>query len=228
MLIPALVPAGMRLAVFVPMVVTAFTLQAQTTVVLNQRMMEFIDERRSGRYISLRQTLTLIVTVILSVAGGYWMDLMEGRYEGFIFLFAAAALMGAVEIILLIRTPDSKAYHSSVEKCSLRELMKVPLKNCCFTGFVIAVFNRRYELMPEENRIVYDNFYTAAIGLGFILGPMIGGLIKSGLEKVPAVTEGLAFGNIRLLYIVSTAGILLLQIIYLYTQRKQEVRDVKN
>lgn len=331
-LIPALVPAGMRLAVFVPMVVTAFTLQAQTTVVLNQWMMEFIDERRSGRYISLRQTLTLIVTVILSVAGGYWMDLMEGRYEGFIFLFAAAALMGAVEIILLIRTPDSKAYHSSVVKCSLRELMKVPLKNCCFTGFVlyifafylllniadsftmvymikylalpyqtvtgmymiislpqvvllgiwgkisdrkghafvlktsiwlfagetifmffaspqscyvfiplaffmasignagfvIAVFNRRYELMPEENRIVYDNFYTAVIGLGFILGPMSGGLIKNGLEKVPAVTEGLAFGNIRLLYIVSTAGILLLQIIYLYTQRKQEVRDVKN
>lgn len=141
-LILALVPAGMRLAVFVPMVVTAFTQQAQTTVVLNQWMMEFIDERRSGRYISLRQTLTLIVTVILSVAGGYWMDLMEGRYEGFIFLFAAAALMGAVEIILLIRTPDSKAYHSSVEKCSLRELMKADAIFICWdTALTIPAGN---------------------------------------------------------------------------------------
>lgn len=331
-LIPALVPAQLQLPVFVIMVVAAFTLQAQTTVVLNQWMMGFVDERKSGRYISMRQTLVLVVTVVLSVAGGYWMDLSGGTYLGFVFLFAAAALLGVFEIILLIRTPDGAAYYSAVQKFRLGERMKVPLKNCCFTGFVlyifsfylllnigdsftmvymkkylalpyqtvtamymiislpqvvllgiwgkisekrghafvlktsiwlfagetlfmffaspqscyvfiplaflvasvgnagfvVAVFNRRYELMPEENRIVYDNFYTAAIGLGFILGPMIGGLVKSGLEKIPAVTEGMAFGNIRLLYMVSTVGILLLQVVYIHTQRKQEVSDVKD
>ena len=91
--IPVLFPARMQLYVFVPTVVAAFALQAQTTVVLNQWMLGFIDEKRSGRYISLRQTLTLTVTVVLSLAGGRFMDLMGGKYIGFAILFAAAALM---------------------------------------------------------------------------------------------------------------------------------------
>ena len=51
--IPVLFPARMQLYVFVPTVVAAFALQAQTTVVLNQWMLGFIDEKRSGRYLSL-------------------------------------------------------------------------------------------------------------------------------------------------------------------------------
>ncbi len=47
-LIPAVVPKRMQIAVFVLAVVTAFTLQAQTTVVLNQWMMGFMDEKKSG------------------------------------------------------------------------------------------------------------------------------------------------------------------------------------
>ena len=280
--IPVAVPGQMRIGVFVFMVVLAFTLQAQTTVVLNQWMMGFMDEKKSGRYISLRQTLTLGVTVILSVAGGFWMDFMKGEYLGFAVLFAAAAVMSVCEIILLLRTPDSAPYRPLKNVCRLGDALKVPLgdrrfmgfvvyilafylllnisdsftmvymmkylalpyktvtamymiislpqivllgfwgrvsdkrghefvlktsiwlfagetlfmsfagpKNCLLfipiafltssvgnAGFVVAVFNRRYELMPRDNRIMYDNFYTAVIGAGFILGPMIGGAVK--------------------------------------------------
>ena len=45
--IPVLFPAGIRLYVFVPTVVAAFALQAQTTVVLNQWMLGFIEEKKS-------------------------------------------------------------------------------------------------------------------------------------------------------------------------------------
>lgn len=40
--------------------------------------------------------------------------------------------------------------------------------------------------MPQEGRILYDNFYSAAVGLAFILGPVIGGSIKlvSTIEMV--------------------------------------------
>ena len=47
--IPVLFPARVQLYVFVPTVVAAFALQAQTTVVLNQWMLGFIDDKRSGR-----------------------------------------------------------------------------------------------------------------------------------------------------------------------------------
>lgn len=323
--IPIIVPDRLQLLLFVAAVVVAFTLQAQTTVVLNQWMFEFVDGKKSGRYISLRQTMTLAVTVLLSITGGYFMDFVNGRYIGFAVLFSAAGLLGIFEIITLASTPDCRQYQSSAENCRLRDLITIPLKNKCFTGFVVyiaafylllniadsftmvylmkylslpykmvtamymiislpqvvllgiwgkisdryghefvlktsiwlfagetlfmffaspeywfifiplafliasvanagfvvAVFNRRYELMPEENRIVYDNFYTAAIGLGFILGPMLGGLIKSGLEGVSELTVNVSFAGIRLLYLISTAGILLLQLIYLNIRKRK-------
>lgn len=330
--IPALIPQRMQLPLLIGTVVIAFTLQAQTTVVLNQWMISFIDEKKSGRYISLRQTLTLIVTVALSVVGGRWMDYMQGRYMGFVALFAVAALMGAFEVVLLTRTPDSEARLPSPQGCKQSQLIKLPMKNRRFSGFVlyifafylilniadsftmvylmkylalpyqtvtllymiislpqvfllgiwgrisdkcghefvlktsiwlfagetifvffaspsswyifiplafltaavanagfvIAVFNRRYELMPKDNRIVYDNFYTAAIGLGFILGPMIGGIVKGFLERSQVAESAMPFASIRLLYILSTVGILLLQIIYFGIQKKGGKRYVKN
>lgn len=95
-------------------------------------------------------------------------------------------------------------------------------------GFVISVFNRRYELMPAENRIVYDNFYTAVIGLGFILGPMLGGILKGLFESSPVLSGLMDFGSIRLLYPISAAGILLLQAGSLMIQRKQRLAAVSD
>ena len=328
--IPVLFPAGIRLYVFVPTVVAAFALQAQTTVVLNQWMLGFIEEKKSGRYISLRQTLTLTVTVVLSLAGGRFMDLMEGKYAGFALLFATAALMGILEVILLAATPDGEPYQSSGRSCRFLDIARLPLKNRCFTGFVayififyllltisdsytmvfmmkylalpyqivtglymmislpqiillsfwgrlsdrygheftlkmsiwffagetlflsfasaqnwfifipaaflissaanagfvISVFNRRYELMPEDNRIVYDNFYTAAIGLGSILGPLTGGAVKGMINARTAAAGAAGFTGIRILYLISTAGILLLQFIYFYSRK--ETNHVKD
>lgn len=313
--IPALAPPRLRLPLFLAAVVAAFTLQAQTTVALNQWMMGFVDAGRSGRYISLRQTLTLAVTVVLSVAGGQWMDAAGGSYRGFVLLFAAAGAMGACELVLLSRTPDGPAYRPPPRGHGLRELISLPRRDRAFAGFVayvtgfylllnisdsftmvflmkylalpygvvtglymlislpqiallgawgrlsdrrghafalrasiwlfaaetlfmafasprtwfvfvpaaflaasvgnagftVAVFNRRYELMPAQGRIAYDNFYTAAIGLGFLLGPLLGGLIKWGLEATRLGAGVLSFPGIRLLYPISSAGILLLQ-----------------
>ena len=328
--IPVLFPAGIRLYVFVPTVVAAFALPAQTTVVLNQWMLGFIEEKKSGRYISLRQTLTLTVTVVLSLAGGRFMDLMEGKYAGFALLFAAAALMGLLEVILLAATPDGEPYQSSGRSCRFLDIARLPLKNRCFTGFVayififyllltisdsytmvfmmkylalpyqivtglymmislpqiillsfwgrlsdrygheftlkmsiwffagetlflsfasaqnwfifipaaflissaanagfvISVFNRRYELMPEDSRIVYDNFYTAAIGLGSILGPLTGGAVKGMIDARTAAAGTAGFTGIRILYLISTTGILLLQFIYFYSRK--ETNHVKD
>lgn len=330
--IPALVPEEMQLTLLIPTVIVAFTLQAQTTVVLNQWMLGFMDEKKSGRYISLRQTLTLLVTVILSLTAGRFIDFMQEEYTGFVILFAIAAWMGIFEIVLLVRTPDYTV-RPVIHKCTLWNMVKLPLKNRNFTrfviyilffylllnisdsftmvymmrylalpyrtvtamymlislpqlvllsawgrisdrrghefvlqssiwlfagetlflflasgqtwylfipaafltasvanaGFVIAVFNRRYELMPAENRIVYDNFYTAVIGMGFMIGPMIGGAIKSWIDTSGVMKNFMQFAGIRLLYLLSMVGILVLQIVYVILQKKRKGNShVKN
>lgn len=318
--IPALAEGRARLVLFIPATIVAFTLQAQTTVVLNQWLLEFMDSRKSGRYISLRQTLTVIVTVIFPLVGGFWMDYMEEKkYIGFVFLFVVAGFMGLCEVLILLRTPDGKPYVSADRKFRLRDAVKIPLKDkkfaafvCYITlfylllyisdsntanymlkylempyktvtalsmimslpqillvniwgrisdrwghdivlrtsiwffvgetlfmsmvapttwhvfipaaffmsaignaGFVISVFNRRYQLMPGENRILYDNFFTAAVGVGFILGPMIGEAVQAGVRTSTVLMGSMVFADIRLRYFIAAAGILLLQIISL-------------
>ena len=172
--IPVLFPAGIRLYVFVPTVVAAFALQAQTTVVLNQWMLGFIEEKKSGRYISLRQTLTLTVTVVLSLAGGRFMDLMEGKYAGFALLFAAAALMGILEVILLAATPDGEPYQSSGRSCRFWDIARLPQKPlfyrlCCLHIYLLSAayhFRQLYHGLHDEisgaalsdcDRLIHDD-----------------------------------------------------------------------
>ncbi|MDO5603271.1 MAG: MFS transporter, partial [Oscillospiraceae bacterium] len=327
--IPAFVPPAYQLVLFVFVVIIAFTLQAQTTVSLNNWMVDFIPAEKSGRYISFRQTLSLIVTVLLSLTSGYFMDSMQDEYTGFLLLFSFALFMGVIEVVLLLRTPDSPFPSSSPEKsgAKLWQAMKKPLKDRAFikfvlyivlfymilnisdsftnvymrryldlpytaitmmtlilslpqivflglwgrvsdklghqfvlktsiwlfagetlflflssptncywlipiaffiasignAGFIIAVFNRRYELIPPKNRIAYDNLYTAALGVGFILGPLLGGFIKSAFESIPFISSLMPIANIRLLYLLSAVGILVLQIIYTISDKKPAV-----
>lgn len=323
-LIPVFVPADMQIIIFIPVMITAFTLQAQTTVVLNNWMVTFVEEKKSGRYIAGRQTFVLGVTVILSLAGGRLLDAVSGAYIGFFLLFLAAMIMGVLEIIVLLHIPDVEQQKIMVKKSRFSDMVRLPFRNRQFlafvvyiflfylmlsiadsftvvymmrylqlsyvtttgmqmlislpqifllgiwgkvsdrrghqfaltasiwffigetffmalsnphnfyvfipvaflfasaanAGFMVSVFNRRYELMPAEGRILYDNFYSAAVGLAFILGPVIGGGVKRLLESSSWVTEVIQFGNIRLLYVVSTAAIILLQVLMMSVKSK--------
>lgn len=317
-LIPLSVPEGAQIAVFIPLMLVAFTLQAQATVVLNNWLVTFVDEKQSGKYIAKRQTFVLAVTVLLSVTGGRVLDAVSGAYIGFAILYVAAFGMAVMELLVLLRMPDAVQQNADREKSKFSDKFFVPLRCRPFllfvvyiflfylmlsiadsftvvymmrylglsytattlmqmlislpqlfllgiwgkisdkkghafalklsiwffvgetlfmalsneqnlyllipmaflfasvanAGFVVSVFNRRYELMPQEGRILYDNFYSAAVGLAFILGPVIGGSIKQVLESADRLNSIIHFGNIRLLYVVSTIGIVLLQLIF--------------
>jgi len=80
------------------------------------------------------------------------------------------------------------------------------------SGFVIGVFNRRYAIVPEKGRIIYDGFYSAVIGLTFILGPFIGGVIKTFISTNSFIQKNIAFGEFRILFFISAFCIIVLQI----------------
>lgn len=115
-LIPLIIPAKAQISIFIPLMVIAFTLQAQTLVVLNNWMVTFVDQKQSGRYIARRQTFVLAVTVVLSLAGGRLLDGVSGAYIGFVILFSAAFLMSVTEVIILGRIPDAVQQRPSGEK----------------------------------------------------------------------------------------------------------------
>ncbi|MEM1484187.1 MFS transporter [Oscillospiraceae bacterium PP1C4] len=324
-LIPLFAPKSAQIAVFVPLMLVAFTLQAQTTVVLNNWMVTFVEEKQSGKYISKRQTFVLCVTVLLSIVGGRVLDAVSGAYIGFAILFAVALLMSVMEIAVLLKIPDAVQPKTVCKKSRFSDMFRVPMKcrpylrfvvyiflfylmlsladsftvvymmrylglsytattlmqmlislpqlfllgtwgkisdkkghqfalktsiwffvgetlfmalsspqnlyamipiaflfaAAANSGFVVSVFNRRYELMPQEGRILYDNFYSAAVGLAFILGPVLGGAIKGQVEATNSLFGIMQFANVRLLYAISTVSIILLQLFFTVKRTKE-------
>lgn len=63
------------------------------------------------------------------------------------------------------------------------------------------------------------------MGLTFILGPVIGGAIRRVLESVAWVNTAVQFGNIRLLYAISTVALILLQIVITVQNNKKIVKQ---
>lgn len=84
------------------------------------------------------------------------------------------------------------------------------------SGFNISLFNRRYELIPDEGRIVYDNFFSAAVGVALLLGPITGEALKNGIAR-SGIASGVQFGELRALYAISFIGLIVLQ---LFSTRK--------
>jgi predicted MFS family arabinose efflux permease len=69
------------------------------------------------------------------------------------------------------------------------------------SGFNIFVINYRYELMPEENRTLYEGWYGALFGLSLLAGPTIGNF---AMNNLPVIENALfRHSRFQLLYLLS-------------------------
>ncbi len=326
--IPLAVTEKYQILVFMALVVLSYTLQALSTVSLNNWMLHFIPKSKEGRVISMRQTWSLVATVILSLSASWFMDEMEAAnrtYNGYLILYLLGMVMAAAELITLLRIEDVNVITAARRSLKISDIFRLPLRNRLFmsyvvyifmfyillnisdsfltvfmmkylqlpysqivvfmlmmqlpqiflfriwgtisdksghkfvlfmsvwffigetflfgltdsnnyfifvplgyliasvgnSGFAIALFNRRYEIIPEDGRMVYDCFYSAVIGLALLLGPFIGVSIKEGLAARMSLSGLTRFWDIRLLFFMSAAGILLLQCCHLLINKKR-------
>lgn len=95
------------------------------------------------------------------------------------------------------------------------------------SGFAIGVFNRRYTIIPEKGRTIYDGFYSAAIGIALLIAPILGGSFKSILASSSFITHNIEFGEFRILYMITCTGIIILQVINLLIRRNKAIRKSK-
>ena len=51
---------------------------------------------------------------------------------------------------------------------------------CCF----ITIFNYRYELMPENNRTIYEGWFGAVLGLSMLISPVVGNFVMNRLPVI--------------------------------------------
>lgn len=77
------------------------------------------------------------------------------------------------------------------------------------TGFPVALFNRRYELIPQKGKVIYETFFSATIGIAVLISPLLGGLLRDYFATTPVMQ--VEFGNIRIVYLISAALLVLLE-----------------
>ena len=87
------------------------------------------------------------------------------------------------------------------------------------TGFGVALFNRRYELIPEKGKVIYETFFSATIGATVLISPFLGGLLRDFFATTPVAQ--MEFGNIRAVYVVSAVLMVFLQMGYARYLRKR-------
>lgn len=88
------------------------------------------------------------------------------------------------------------------------------------SGFLIGAFNRRYTIIPEKGRIIYDGFYSAIVGISLIIAPLLGGLVKNLIASNEFITGHVEFGQFRILYMMTTVGVILLQLVNMVRNKK--------
>ncbi len=81
-----------------------------------------------------------------------------------------------------------------------------------FSGYTVGVFNRRYELIPEESKVMYESFFTTCMGIAYVVAPIVGGFLRDFFADVSFVNQ-FEFGNFRVVYLLSAIGLVIIQVI---------------
>lgn len=79
------------------------------------------------------------------------------------------------------------------------------------SGFNIAVFNFRYEIMPENSKTIYEGWFGAVLGLSALAGPVMGNFLKKRLPVIENVIyQHSSFQMLYLISFVLATGVILL------------------
>jgi len=95
------------------------------------------------------------------------------------------------------------------------------------SGFAIGVFNRRYMIIPEKGRTIYDGFFSAVLGIALLVAPIAGGIFKSIFAENSFIKSNIEFGEFRLLFMITGVGIIALQVFNLFMGRNKAAMEAK-
>ncbi len=194
----------LRFVLFIFLYYTSLTLSSSFTSLYLVRYLEL-----DFKFISF---VTVISNLFMILCVRLWRQ-AEGRI-GLMRAFKLTGLIAALEFLSYV----------FLTKDTLFLLILAPiLAGIGNSGFNIFVINHRYELMPEENRTLYEGWYGALFGLSLLAGPTIGNFI---MNRLPAVENALfQHSRFQLLYLLSF--VLAVPILLLAFRERKAVRKTK-
>lgn len=321
--IPLITPKFIQIPVIYFLLVLGYTLNSINVISINSWFIAVIPSKIRGRYVSIRQILAVVLSIVIPVLAGRLVDVIPNKYNGFLLLYIVVIIAAVFENIYYGKVEDPEI-RTMDKKLSCTELIKLPLQNKKFinfilligvfymflyisasfnqlymikylhlsytdinaaaiitsilqalifyrlwgklsdrfgsyfvmitsmwfyildsfiwfliipetvkyllplssamiaaggSGFVIGSFNRRFEIIPEVGRSVFDSFYQAFIGLVLFISPTIGTMLRETTAHSKLISN-FQFGNFRIVYLISAVTLILLQLFNLYYIRR--------
>lgn len=146
--------------------------------------------------------INVIAYIFMIVCTKIW-SRMESK-KGIMFVFRLAGLIAVIELLV----------YGFLKSDTYFLLYLAPIfSGIGYSGFNVSVLTYRYELMPENNRTVYEGWFGAAVGLSMLISPVIGNFI---MNRLPVVQNMFfQYSKFQFMYILSfilTVGVILIML----------------
>jgi Na+/melibiose symporter-like transporter len=158
------------------------------------------------RYLKFDYKFISIINVIaylfMILCTGFWSKLESKK--GLMFVFKITGLIAIMEFLI----------YGFLKSDTYFLLYLAPVfSGIGYSGFNVAIFNYRYEIMPEENRTIYEGWFGAVLGFSVLVGPVIGNFV---MNRLPVIQNTFfQYSKFQFMYIISyilAAGVVLLML----------------
>ena len=136
--VPMFVPDPYRVPIIFVFLIIGQTIAGVNGIAFNSWFNELIPGQIKGRYFSTRQIFCVLISAVLPVSAGYFVDQMTNQYLAFVILFACAGIVGGIEILMFGRIDDVRMEVLKA-KSGIFKAFLMPLQNKPFRMYVLIV-----------------------------------------------------------------------------------------
>jgi len=155
-------------------------------------------------------TVNVITYFLMIVCTRFWSRL-ENR-KGLYYVIKMSGIVAITEFLMYVFITSDRKFLLPIAAI---------FAGIGYSGFNIAVFNYRYEVMPNKNRTIYEGWYGAIFGISMLLSPIAGSLIMKLLPDF----ENIIFqhSTFQLLYLISYVLAFIVLIVN-FSERRKSIR----
>ncbi|MBN2557507.1 MAG: MFS transporter [Clostridia bacterium] len=135
--VPLIVSREIAPFVMLPFTFFGLTVNAVMSILINSWFVDTIDSSIRGRYMGVRSVFSLVVSAILPVISGNFLDSSVDKYLAFCIIYSAAWIFSLFESYAFYKITNPPAHEGTRRKIKFGELFSIPMKNKKFRGFLI-------------------------------------------------------------------------------------------
>jgi MFS family permease len=139
---------------------------------------------------SLISTATVLNYIMMIVSTKFWGKIQAKKGQIFVLRITAVLVLFEFLFNSFLRS-DTPAFL----------VLGLLFSGIGYGGFNVSIFAYRYEIIPTNNRTIYEGWYCAIVGVGFLSAPLIGNIL---MRNMPVIENAVyQHSSFQLLYLLS-------------------------